>query len=232
MKCTMLLATGILALLAAPMAGHHPRAVVLGESQSVDLPIGYDIDRSDVPLVLIGQLLGGTRIPGGIAQLEGCSGVPVLHLTAKRGMTIREAMDALVSENPSYQWQLEGGVVNLIPRSGSAALLDAKIRSFQLNTTDQKMDAHAVLYDIIRVPEVRQRAAELKLQPGMMQGGPGVYDEHPAKREPVPIMISLKDVSLREAFNSVVRTYGHTIWIYREHECNGSKTYIMQAETD
>jgi hypothetical protein len=230
-KRFILLAGGTLAFFVVPMAARRARVATLDEPKTVDnVSIDGDIDRSEVPVAFMGQLLGGTGISGGFAQLEGCSSAPALHVTAKKGMTIREVMDSFVTENLAYRWHLDGGVVNLMPRAG-LALLDARIRNFRLNTTDQQMSAGAVLYDLIRLPEVRQQAAELKLQPGIMQGGPGVVDEHPAPRKPVPIVVNLNDVSLREAFNSVARAYEHTIWTYFERDCDGAKTYVIGAST-
>lgn len=232
MRDFILLSAWILALATTPLAARRVRAFVFDEPKTVDnVSIGFDINRSDVPLAFIGQILRDTGIPGGVAELEGCSGVPAVHFTANQGMTIRGVLDGFVVNNPDYKWQLDGDVINLEPRTG-VPLLDARIRDFQVDTTDKQMTAEAILYDLLKLPGVRQRAAELKLKSGVMTGGPGVYTENPQPRAPVPIRITLKDISLREAFDSVVRTYRHTIWIYVQTECNGEKTYVIGTETD
>jgi hypothetical protein len=59
-----------------------------------------------------------------------------------------------------------------------------------------------------------------------------VSEESPEPIKAVPIVLSLKNVSLREAFNSVVHAYGNTIWIYVEHECNGGKQYLVTMLRD
>ena len=149
----------------------------------------------------------------------------------KRGTTVRDAMATFVASNRDYRWLLDGDVVDLVPTAGFP-LLDTRISSFELNTTDRQITSEAALSVLAGLPEVRQHAAELNLKPGIMQGGPGVYDEHPAPRDPLPIHISLKNVSLQEAFNSVARAFGHTIWVYSERECNGDKTYSVRTQAD
>jgi hypothetical protein len=214
--------------------GTAVRAATLDDSQTVDIPIDHDIYGSELPHALLGEILGGTGIPRGVAQLEGCSGVPaVVSTKAKKGTTIRQALDAFVVGNPGYQWLLEGGVVNLVPKNAPLALLNSRIHSFQLSTTDRQTTAGAILDDLVRLPEVRQRAAELELQPRVLQEFfLGVHKESPEPIKAVPIVLSLKNVSLREAFNSVVHAYGNTIWIYVEHECNGGKQYLVTMLRD
>src|SRR6202007_3468319 len=97
---------------------------------------------------LFEEMLGGTGIPGGVAQLQACWGATAVNLTAKKEMTIHEALDAFVASNPDYQWQLDGNVVNLIPGTGFA-LLDSRIRNFQLGAASRQMTANAILDELI-----------------------------------------------------------------------------------
>jgi hypothetical protein len=135
-------------------------------------------------------------------------------------------MNTLVAANPNYRWWLELGVVNLIPREG-VPLLGTKIGNFQMDATDREIPA--VLQDLVWLPEVQKRAAELGLKPGFGQGGPSAVPLHPVPREPVPIHISLQNLSLRDALNKVVQSSGHMIWIYHERDCNAVKTYTVET---
>lgn len=230
MKYVVFLAGCTLALTFASLA--RLPAIADG-SQILDMPrFDQDVNWNEPPNIVYGRIFGGTGTPGGVAQSEDCSGAPTVHFKAKNGMTIQAALDAFTASNPDYEWQLDSGVVNLLRRTGTG-LLDAKVSSFQLNTTDRQTTAQAILYDdLLRLPEVRRRAAELKLKPGMMTGGLGVADEHPELRQPIPIVLNLKEVSLRQAFNSVARAYRHTVWIYGERVCNAEHTYVVRTETD
>jgi hypothetical protein len=192
--------------------------------------IDIHIQAKEVPLVL-GDLLRGTDLSGGVAEEIGCSTLPTAQLDVKQGTTVREAMGSFVAENPSYRWVEDTNVVNVMP-TAEFSLLNAKIPSFELETTDTTT-ARSVLNELLDLPQVRQRATELNLKPGLMQGWmealptPGFE-----QKTPTPIRLSLHDVSLQEAFNSVVRVYGHTIWIYDERHCNGERTYVVRASAE
>jgi len=199
------------------------------ESQTVNTRVGADIhvQQKEVPLVLE-DLLRGTDFSGGVAEEISCSTLPTAQLDVKEGMTVQEAMGSFVAANPRYRWMEDTNVVNVLP-AVEFPLLNVKISSFEIETTD-RTKARAVLYQLLNLPEVRRRAAELNLKPGLMQGWletlrtPG-YPE----KTPRPIHFSLHNVSLQEAFNSVVRVYGNVIWIYDEHQCNGERTYVVRA---
>jgi hypothetical protein len=138
-------------------------------------------------------------------------------------------MDALVAANPSYQWRLEGGVVNLTPRAG-VPILDTRIANFQMDATGREI---ALFFqDLLRLPEVRAREAALSLKQGYWSGGPGAADEHPVPKQLVPVRITVQNLSLREAFNKIVLVSGRTIWTYHETDCNGSRTYIVGVASD
>jgi hypothetical protein len=216
----------ILILAGTPLVARHLEAPPDGKQHPLNIRVNHDIETDNWPVPWIFQdVLRGTGVSGGFAEFTGCSGLLKGRLKVKQGATLREAMDALVAANPSYQWRLEGGVVDLMPRSG-VPLLDTKIGSFQMDATDR--ETAIFIQNLLRLPEVRERAAQLGLKPGIGQGpGPGVVDEHPVPREPVSIHISVRDVSLRDAFNKVVQTAGDTIWIYNESNCTGSETYLV-----
>jgi hypothetical protein len=219
-----------LVLAAGPMTVRQLEAGLVDEPQPANTRINHDIIAGNQPVLSILQdVLHGTGVPGGFAEIAVCSDVPTNKgsLNLKQGTTIREAMDALIAANPSYQWRLQGGVVNLMPRD-DVPLLDTKIVKFDKDATDREIPA--ILQDLLRLPEVRAREAALGLEQGYWSGGPGVVEEHPAPKEPVPFHISARNLSLRDAFNEVVRTSGKgVVWIYHETGCNGEKTYILEV---
>jgi hypothetical protein len=216
-------------LAATPMAARHFGPAAVDEVQPVNLRIDHDIMEENQPLLWILQdMLRGTRVPAGFAELTGCSDLPRAYLKVRQGTSVPVAMNALVADKPSYEWWMEGGTVNLIPRGG-VPLLGTKIGNFQMGATERGIGA--ILQDLLGLPEVRERAAKLGLKPGIHQGGISAVELHPVPREPVPIHISVQNVSLRDAFNKVVRMSGHAIWIYHETECNGNKTYVVDSVT-
>ena len=221
MKNIVLFFVWILAILAATVAVRYLQAAPNDDQQLANIRIDHDIDIENQPFTIFYDVMRGTGIPAGIAQVTACSGLPNARLKVQQGATIPEAMDAFVATNPTYRWIPAGRVVNLELRGG-VALLNTKIRGIQIDSTDR--DIPAILQDLLRLPVARRRTAELGLTPALGQGGPSAVDEHPVPKRPLPIHIWISNVSLRDAFNTLVRTWGHTIWIYRETDCARSKT--------
>ena len=154
------------------------------------------------------------------------------QLQVKEGLTIRQAMDALVAANPGYQWELKDGAVDLMPR-GAAPLLRTRIAKFQMNATD--LEIPSLLQDVLRHPEVREREPALGLKGGIHAGpggGGAAVEKHPVPRQPVPVHINLQNLSLQAAFNKIVELTPDGVWIYRETHCNGAKTFTVEMESD
>ena len=221
----------VLVLAVGPIAMCQVRAAASGAPQPANIRVDHDVFMgSQRVLDIFLNVLRDTGAHGGFVEVAGCSDLPQGSLKLKQGVTLREAMDSLVASNPSYQWEWKDGVVDLMPRTGLPTLLDIKIAEFQMDATDQEIPA--VLEDLLRLPEVRARAAQLNLKPGLGQGGPGVYQEHPVPRQHVPVRINVQDLSLLEAFNKVVRASPKGVWVYHETDCNGGSTYIVEAASD
>jgi hypothetical protein len=207
----------------------HQSAVARADvPQPASVRLSHDILAENKPLSLIFfDILRGTGVHGGFVEMAGCSDWPKGHLEVKQGTTLREAMAALVAANPSYQWDLQDNVVNLMPRDG-VPLLRTKIAKFQMDATDSEI--RIVLQDLLRLPEVREREAALGLKQGLGQGpGLGVADIHPVPRQPVPIHINLRNLSLQDAFNKIVQASPKAVWIYHETDCNGEKTFTVEV---
>jgi hypothetical protein len=200
------------------------------ESQTATARPRVEIHVKEEVQFILGAVLRGTALSGGVAEEVGCSTFPAAQLDVQQGATVQEAMGVFVAQNPAYRWSEDANVVNLAPVV-EFPLLNAKIRSFELETTDTRA-AEAVLYDLLNLPEIRQRAAELNLKPGLRQGGLAHLNPGSHQRTLTPIRLSLHDISLQEAFNSVVRVYGHTIWMYDERHCNGERTYVVRASKE
>jgi hypothetical protein len=220
----------VLVLTAEPMALCQAEAVASGELQPGNIRIDHGVLTENQPILRIFLgVLRGTGLNGGFAEIAGCSDEPEGSLRLRPGITVREAMDALVAANPNYQWDFKDGVVELMPRV-DVPLLHVKIGKFQVDSTER--ETPAILEGLLRLPEVRARAAQLDLKPGLGQGGPGVYDEHPVHREPARIHANWQNLSLLEALNGIVRASRKAVWIYRETDCSGDKTYSIEAASD
>lgn len=230
MKYFIGLFTWILIASGWTMATQQLEAAQVTKPQPADIRIDHDVVVENWRVLdIFLYLLRGTGLHGGFVEMAVCSDLPKGRLQIKQGFTVGQAMDSLVASNPGYQWELRDGVVNLVPRS-SAPLLNTRIAKFQMNATDRELPI--VFQDLLRLPEVREREASLGLKQGMSGGGLFGGEEHPVPRQPVPVEINLRNLSLRDAFNKIVQASPKGVWIYHETDCSGAKTFTVGLTSD
>src|SRR5712692_4352376 len=74
------------------------------------------------------------HIPGGSVWIRQCKGQePVFHQDPTI-LPLRDALESITSADPRYQWQMDGGVVNLVPRTGEPRFLKLRIKRYQTKT--------------------------------------------------------------------------------------------------
>jgi len=225
------LITSILITSGMAMSTHQFAVAQANQPHLAEIRINHDIAVENQRLEFIFlDLLRGTGLHGGFVETAACSDLAEGRLQIKQGATVQQAMDELVAANPGYQWELKDGVVNLMPLGGSQ-LLETNIAKFQSDATDRELEA--ALQDLLRLPEVREREASLGLKGGIHAGSRAeAVEERPLPRQPVLVHINLQNVSLQEAFNQVVVLSPDGVWIYRETDCNGVKTYTVEMRSD
>jgi hypothetical protein len=140
-------------------------------------------------------------------------------------------MDAVVAANPAYRWNASQGVVDLIPKAGAAPLLSTMLARFEL-IPEAGWGPSAVIGKMVSMPAVSQRAAELGFRPGIRSVGPSVVDINPTSKTLPQIHIDLRNLTLFDAFNSVARSYGNTVWVYTEFVCDETRTYTVETWSD
>jgi len=227
MKCFIgTLAWVVLIASGWPIAAQQLQAGSINTPQQADIRIDHEVQVENWRMLdIFLYLLRGTGLHGGIVEMAGCSDLPKGRLQIGQGLTVRQAMDALVAANPGYQWELKDGVVNLMPRGG-APLLSTKIKKFQMDANDREIPV--VLGDLLRLPAILEREAALGVKEGPGQGGLSSGEAHPVPRQPMPIKINVQNLSLLEAFNETVQASPKGVWIYHETDCDGAKTFIVE----
>lgn len=99
------------------------------------------------------------RAPGGIATVSDCS-EEVRYKFPGGSSSLRDALNAISSADPTMHWQINDGVVNLMSAE-EPVLLSVHIAEFDLE------DVRAPLYALERLlsrPEVREAIAQLHLE--------------------------------------------------------------------
>jgi hypothetical protein len=162
--------------------------------------------------------LSDAHVPGGLVNLQNCDQI-IKHTFTPSGSSLRDVLDAVVAAEPQYKWQVEAGVINVVPAAGGPPLLDLRLKHFKV---DDAPIIYTALNVLLAMPEVKARVAELKLGYGMVQLG---IMPMPAKN--LHLSIDRKDITVREALNSIVREQGYAVWAYRERNCQGQKEFAI-----
>jgi len=74
--------------------------------------------------------------------VTGCQDESVKQVLGLSGLSLRDALDAIVRAAPLYRWQLNDGVVNLLPSSGVPALLNIGIAEFDFSGDNVNLREH------------------------------------------------------------------------------------------
>ena len=101
--------------------------------------------------------------------------------------------------------------MNLLPASGIPELLQVRISSFSIDNAKSTEEA---ISKLLASREVKTHAAELHLNSGLRliaSGGPNGLG-----KPQQPFEIRLRDVTVIEGLNAIIRSQGHGVWEYRE----------------
>lgn len=159
-------------------------------------------------------------VPGGDVIIEGCGG-GTNKVVRVLGTTLGKALESIEAADPRYRWELEDGVVVLMPAEGVPPLLKVRVRGFNSMDSSDVSSAGMLLFAL---PDVRDALGKLGLTRNA--SGSGLYAVSPGlHRQAPPLDIDLHDITVRDALNAIVRTNGSGIWIYREILCGTSKLF-------
>lgn len=205
-----------LVLLALIITGWDARQVNngIGNYQSNQQP-----SRRVTTQELFDRALGAAHYPGGFVWMMKCSGEDARFPDNGLILPLNEALESLTKRDPRYKWQIENGVVNLLPVQGEPPLLKLYINQFKV-----KADLSRALDQLLALREVREGAARLGLRQNTMTllVGPS-----PIGGKSSAIEVDVRNVNLREALNALVKAHGRAIWRYRDYHCNGDNEFSV-----
>jgi len=163
-----------------------------------------------------------SSLPGGEVITEGCGGEPH-KIVRVHGATIGEALKSIVAVEPSYGLNVKNGVIDLLPREGVPPLLNVRIREFSSGTAADMSSAGTLLFAL---PDVTDAAVKLGLTRNA--SGSGLYAVIPGlHKQARRLDIDLRDVTVRDALDAIVKTNGSGVWVYRETLCGTSKVFDL-----
>jgi hypothetical protein len=167
------------------------------------------------------EVTNDARVPGGIVSIEGHPEELGANLAMPAGLTLREALDQIVSESPALAWRQDGGVVDLLPPRALPELLNVEIASYDF---DDANNGSLAVQELLDEPQVLRRYRMLRLQPEPSSVGLTVY-YGPGEKRPARLPVHLRNVTLLEALNALVRARGTDHWLYQEASLESKKTF-------
>jgi len=210
-----------LAAITFGQSGQIPNSAVPQEILGRQVRMTYP-DRVTITYAFM-RVLSDARVPGGLVTVSNC-GEEVEHTLTPAGSSLRDVLDSIVSVAPLSRWQLEDGVVNLVPVKGEPPLLNLRLAEFNVKNATTVFDA---LNRLLTLPDVQKRMAELHVSEvrtevgltNLKQPGSGTNEDRQG------FTVHCKSATVREALNAIVRAHGYAVWAYRERHCNGRADY-------
>jgi len=161
--------------------------------------------------------LTSARLPGGMVTTSECN-PNAKPQKDSLSSPLFESLNRITQTDPQYKWQNERGVINLIPTSGEPDVLKIPIREFRVKNA---RSLELILEQLLALPEVQSDAVGRRVNQGIRFAGLSS-----PRREP-QLSISIRDATLRDALNAMVRTHGRAVWSYSESRCNGQDRFTI-----
>ena len=177
----------------------------------------FNPESTDVNIALVSEL-GAAQVPSGIFTVRKCGELEPEFVPAKDS-TLQNELDRISRIKPQYQWVIDDGVFNFFPKYFAPSPLDISIAEFKVEN-EPVLKAYRQLFE---APDVKIGFSRLALHEPTFQlifgGGDSPIENQ--KR----ITLDLRNTTLRQASNAIVRADGSKTWILSVYSCRGDNTY-------
>jgi hypothetical protein len=170
---------------------------------------------------------------GGMVIVSGCGDPARSPLRLPADSSLAAALDMIVSIFPTHYWTIQdGGAINLLLKQDVPSIMDFPIRQFEWDTA---AFAGLTVDRLFRSKGVDDRLVKLGMVAGV-QTGPGLQmpprvingvPEPPRKGREQKI----ENLTLLQALNAIVVSYGDGSWLYEEQKCGGENIYRISARS-
>lgn len=161
--------------------------------------------------------LNRAKAPGGIVAVPSCDPPPRYKPTPSSA-SLRDALEAIVVADPECKWEVENGVINIVPSNSFPEFLNIRIAQFKVQNAATVYEA---LDRLLSMPELRHSDTQFNSSSRVFRGGLGYFE--PPKRDKngniQGLTVVCENVTVREALNAIARAHGSAIWAYTEHRC-------------
>lgn len=155
------------------------------------------------------------RLPGGAAMVVGCQENLKRHWNPQ-GESLGQVLNEMTAVDKSYRWEVQDGVINLLPTAGEPPLLKTQLGEFKIESTSSL----AALSQLKTKPQIRQAMQDLGLQEGIT-----LISYSPLL---TAFSVQFKGGTLRQALNAIAVAHGSDVWDYQEIRCGERKEVIIR----
>jgi len=198
---------------------------VTDSSDILNRPTGGVQLRNPTTPDILAQALINAGVPGGIAVRSYCGRFESRFLNPTN-TTLRGVLDAVVSAESEYSWNVDEGVVNFFPRDNELLLLRSMVSRLEV----REEEPNEALFQLLALPEV-DKVARVELGLHSVTGGPYAVMKDGSIPERKKLSLSLTNVTVREALNAIARAHGSAVWILvKQEDCglsNGGKFFNL-----
>ena len=149
-------------------------------------------------------------------MLSSCDGIEKFKVSSKT-LTVRAAINSLKPRDSGYDWQLQNGMIVMLPSSGTPALLALRLQNFD---TKSEVTANEALGMLLNLPQFRSKLleikAEIKPELGMM---PIKRSGASLKETGKKFHFKLNNTTVIDVLNAIVKAHGTAIWSYDQYRC-------------
>jgi len=172
------------------------------------------------------NLFSRTGIPAGVVFAEN-EDIYTGFKFQPQVLTLKEALDLFTKAKPEYVWKETNGVINIFPKN-YYPILDTRISEFKIDDEfpwkmTEKLIQTKEFQRYIKERNLVDKIPDPENKHGWIFSG-GVGSPNPREKRSV----NLKNATVREILNEIVRKSENRFWSYQEYEVTyEGKIYYM-----
>jgi hypothetical protein len=184
----------------------QPFGIEKGKPDPLTQPVVNYRDAGRDFSVMVDRLMQKYGIPMGM-DLEIPSKHNLISVHISRG-TVADVLDAILAQEPRYEWTETNGVVNIGPRHIANSILDVQIAHLDLRNAD----AYAIHAGLVSLPEVREWLEKNHLVERTVFS----TDVVPAANGAASlahVSLNASGMTVRQILNRIVASPGFSSWV-------------------
>ena len=147
-------------------------------------------------------------------MVVGCQEDPRRHWNPQ-GESLAQVLNEMTAVDKSYRWEVQDGVINLLPTAGEPPLLKTQLSEFRIESNSSL----TALSQLKTKPQIRGAMQDLGLQEGIT-----LISYSPL---PTAFSVQFKGGTLRQALNAIAVAHGTDVWDYQEIRCGKREELII-----